>query len=273
MFDKLYKIFHDYVDWNAAYFWCYKKDPQADLAYIPDYKTSQIIGRHLLIGRPSLENAWIGAKWKDNAFEFINEKQTLKDRTSDSGYPPWRNGIENKRSGCILLDRHLSNITLFVPTYCARLRPIICSKPDVYEKKDCWDIIIGEWGYRIYFIKRSWEDAKDVCEEDDIGKFVAVDTTEQMQNLLYIMGENKAAVQHIWVAGRYNVLEDPAVWRWVYGNEIVEKGDYWWENETYTESVERANICLNMDRENHVKAVFYGTRCSFEQYFVCVWSK
>ncbi|KAF2894297.1 hypothetical protein ILUMI_11874 [Ignelater luminosus] len=268
--NRLYKIYYDQVDWTLAYLWCYRKDPQADLAYIPDYETSQIIGRHLLIGRPSLENAWIGAKWKRDAYVFVDERVALSNTSDDSGYPPWRNGTIRKTNGCVLLDRHLSNITLFVPTSCRRVRPIICSKLDVREKKDYWDIIIGEFGYRIYFSKKSWENAKAKCEEDGKGRLIEANKTEHILNLLYIMGENKTAVQHIWLAGRYDMLQDPPVWTWVYSKEKIVKLN-WWQNTTYTEAVERANVCLNMDRENHIEATHYGTRCSFEQSFVCLW--
>lgn len=79
---------------------------------------------------------------------------------------------------------------------------------------------------------------------------------------------------HIWVGGYYSHHK----WLWWKTKEPIpafEIDGYppWIVNETYAHYLERENVCLNMDRENHIKAMFYGTTCHYPQAFICQFGK
>lgn len=68
------------------------------------------------------------------------------------------------------------------------------------------------------------------------------------------------------------------VWIWSYTNNTLpaeEINGYppWVKNETYCESVEKHYLCLNIDRENVLQALFYGSLCSYPQAFLCQYGK
>ncbi|KAF2895741.1 hypothetical protein ILUMI_10445 [Ignelater luminosus] len=284
--NKLYKIFTELVPYDEVEVKCFKHDPESKPAVIKSYKTAQILGRYLLIGRPSLENAWIGARWWPSQFYFEFENVPLKNTTNEkTHYPPWRNNTLQKPAGCLLLDRHLSNITYFVEARCKRLRPYICYKK-VISINDTInntyaDIIIDDRGYRIHYMLQPWKLALKYCKDRYKkygGKLVEITHPNMVYELLYVMGENKTTAQHIWIAGKYKRLtkEDITKWYWVSNNEPVDMtyvpvlGNKTDRNYFYSRGVEDFNTCLNMDRENHVMALFYGTICFAEQFFVCL---
>lgn len=272
---RLYKIFHDRVSWNVAATKCIMFDRNSRLAVLTNYRESQILGKFLLIGRPSLENAWIGAKYYENYYGFSQENIILSNTTDSQGYPPWRNGTLKKTKGCILLDRHLSNITFFIEARCERLRSYICYKKDPGKDDQSVDILIDEFGYRIFLNKLPWKGAKNKCDEYKAnyeGKLVEVREKKVVSHLIYIMGENKTTLQHIWLGGNYNATSGK--WFWDSDRSPVDLNHLdWFPNTTYLEEVEKHNTCLNMDRENHIKAIHYGTSCEYAQNYICLFRK
>lgn len=280
--DRLYKVFHGEVTFEQAESNCLLHDIDSSLAVIPNFGASQALGRYLLIGRPSLENAWIGARYGefkgDYGYVFEKEKTLLSNATDDQKYPPWRNDKIQKPGGCLLLDRHLTTTTLFVETRCERLRSYICYKmiSNVVNSSSS-DVIFGEDGYRIHYNRLSWNAAADFCDEKYKkyeGSLVQIAEKKNVFHLLYVMGENKTAVQHIWIGGKFEQKENH--WIWYKSLSAIPMDDSilsWVQNATYEQSVESANLCLNMDRENHITALHYGTNCIYPQSYVCHMSK
>lgn len=261
---------------------CMDADPRALPAVVPNYEVAQNLGRHMLIGRPSLENAWIGARWTQQyEYAFESENKVLGNATDEkTKYPPWRNNTMIRPGGCILLDRHLSDITYFVEARCIRNRPYICYMIDDNETANAstWDVIFGSRGYRMHYDLQPWYQALRNCRDkyDEKAKLVELTDGDMVNEMLFVMGENRSTVQHTWIAG---VFDDN---KWLWGNNnntnvdtdfVKIIGNATSENWIYEHDVENENICLNMDRENHATALFYGTRCSATQTYVCLFGK
>lgn len=255
---------------------CIRHDRAARLAVIVSKKDAEQLARYMVIGRPKIENAWIGGRWSKEKEKYVFEDEDLElDNSTDivTGYPPWRGGQVQKIGGCLLLDRHGAegggSEVHFIEARCARFRPYIC-----YKKADT----IGEptfdnEGLRIFYHPRPWGEAKKYCESfSKPGALTEPRTKEAMNTLLYIMGENYTDVNQIWLGGLYEEDE----WTWLSDDTKIptnEKYPVWLTNDTHTEDVEDNNRCLNLDRENHKVGIFYGADCSFPQRFICYWGK
>lgn len=77
-------------------------------------------------------------------------------------------------------------------------------------------------------------------------------------------------LSHIWIGG----FHTSGSWIWKTTEEpipaVMDNGyPPWVLNNTYFPEREEGNICLNMDRENHIQAMFYGTVCYYPQAFIC----
>ncbi|KAF2895742.1 hypothetical protein ILUMI_10446 [Ignelater luminosus] len=280
--DRLYKIFVDACPYDEVPRRCLRHDPEALPAVVASYKAAQALGRYMLIGRPSIENAWIGARYYGVfQYYFENENVILSNQTDPkTGYPPWRNNTMQRPGGCILLDRHLGNITYFVEARCQRFRPYICYKKidNVTGNVSTVDIIFRERGYRLHFLAVPWIEAFHYCSSKYKGaSLVEIKNNVMVQELLFVMGENRSAIQHIWLGGVYKQPEE--AWFWASDNKTLvdlglvnilgNKTDRKW---IFTYEVEIDNMCLNMDRENHITALFYGTQCNARQYFACLFT-
>lgn len=235
------------------------------------------ISRFLLIGRPSFERAWIGGKWEANNYIFINEGLVLANTSDNSGYPPWLNKKIRKFGAAsrLLLDRHLDNITLFIEEKYNRFHPYICYR-QIIDEHDFQDFDFDKYAYRLYFTKKNWDEARNTCEKlsDYVAYLVEIKEKIQFAHLMYMMGENRTSIQHIWVGGKF--INN--TWEWVHSKEtipLVEKNSilHWVTNTSYTHYVERDYICLVTDRENHIEPINYGTECSYPHYFICQFSK
>ncbi|KAK5649073.1 hypothetical protein RI129_003965 [Pyrocoelia pectoralis] len=269
---RKYKIFFDSVIWETALTRCARHDVNAVLAVIPNYTVSQLLGRYLLIGRPSLENAWIGARYDNEigAYRFDSEPTPLSNATDNNNYPPWRTKSISRTKGCVLLDRHLTNTTLFAEARCERLRSYICSVESTAAEdiEHFVDFFFDHYGYRLFFDIRSWDEAKETCERysDYKGRLVEVEEPVQLVHLLFIMGENRTDIRHLWLGGEYDGVQ----WIWESSKTPVDKTILnFVHNKTFTEEAELMNTCLNMDRENHLVSLHYGTECSWRQHFIC----
>ncbi|KAF2894299.1 hypothetical protein ILUMI_11876 [Ignelater luminosus] len=265
---RSYKLYYDKVNYEVGRTRCFSHDTDADLAVIPDYNTAEQLVEYLLMGRPSFENVWIGGKRRKGHFFFEPEDLALSDTTdSKTGYPPWVNGKVPKKFGCLMLDRHESHIVAFEPAECNSERAILC-----YKKRynvTFVDIIFEDFGYRLYLEKLPWEEARSTCNiyKQYSAKLAEINVEQQVRQLLYVMGGNYSYVQHIWLGGLY----ENGKWIWnSTGNVVEDSLMHWVKNSSFDYNAEYQNTCLNMDRENLVTALHYGTVCDFEQHFVCL---
>ncbi|KAF2894300.1 hypothetical protein ILUMI_11877 [Ignelater luminosus] len=269
-----YKIFWPRVTWEGAREKCVQTDINADLAVFVNFEDAQQVSRFLLIGRPSFERAWIGGKWEDNNYVFVSESLALANITDNSGYPPWlyRKIRKFGATSRVLLDRHLDNTTLFIEEKHDRLHPYICYKGTIDDNNTFQDFVFQNYSYRLYFTKKEWNAARDTCEKIlfDYGSYL-VEIKEKIQfaHLMYIMGENKTEIQHVWVGGRFI----KHAWTWVHSNQTIATANdsilHWVRNTSYAPSVERSYVCLVTDRENHLVPINYGTICETKHYFIC----
>lgn len=185
---RLYKIFTKQVTYEEANAACINVDPKARLAVIDSYIDAQKLGRYLLIGRPSLERVWIGARWESYSFqyEFEYEPIFLSNVTDSSRYPPWRLGRMTKPFGCIVLDRHLKNVTYFVESYCSRLHSYMCYKLSSENKSE--DICdVGDYDWRIFYNHLDWFEASRVCKESYYSGRLAIVEQKDLQIFIDMM--------------------------------------------------------------------------------------
>ncbi|KAF5283868.1 hypothetical protein FQA39_LY04688 [Lamprigera yunnana] len=272
---KKFKIFYNRITWSSASTQCPKHNINSTLAVVTSYEESQILGRYLLVGRPSLENAWIGAKYTDdfNSYYYSDRYIGLANVSDKNNFPPWRERHVKKIGGCVLLDRHLSNITLFIEARCNRLRPYICSMDTAMERAITFeDSVSGDTAYRVIYNEMTWDGARTHCKNSygDYGGILA-EITDVLENyhILYLMGENRTDLRHIWLGGKY----DGKHWKWSSSGATIDPLVLnFVENSTYSDDVEFGNICLNMDRENHMSYLHYGTDCSWSQPFICTFN-
>ncbi|KAK4883870.1 hypothetical protein RN001_000141 [Aquatica leii] len=273
---KLFKIFVRQISWESAVAACPTHNQDATLAVISKNDEAQMLGRYMLIGRPSLENAWIAATYSENfnSYFYINTNLVLPNSTGNEQYPPWKNDKIEKQSGCVLLDRHIANTTKFVEARCDRLRSYICSieKSEEGDGSTHTDVFIDDLGYRLVHDKKPWNESYEFCEKHYRkynGKLAVIDKADENYRLLYVMGENRTDIQHLWLGARY----DRGVWKWASNDKTVQLSNLFMiVNATYTDVVEKENLCLNMDRENHMVYFHYGTDCSWPQAFVCTFA-
>lgn len=224
----------------------------------------------MVIGRPKIENAWIGARWSQNKdlYQFEEELSLLANKTNEgTRYPPWRDGEIHNKAGCVFVRRHSTGVH-FIEAHCARSRPYICYK----SASDSNESIPNNT--KVVYQAKSWGEAENHCRSFGTpGNLPEPRTEEDMKKLLYIMGESNIPLDHIWLGGFYY---EQIGWKWVSDdNTISANKTYppWLNNDTYTEAVEGKNRCLNLDRENHNVGVFYGADCDYPQRFICLFSK
>ncbi|KAB0802007.1 hypothetical protein PPYR_04193 [Photinus pyralis] len=264
--DRRYGIFYDQRTWSEAVRDC-QKNHKAGLASFRNKNETRIVGKYLLMGRPSLENAWIGGRYKQNAWKFISNDVIISDHTdSNTLYPPWYLNRTTQRGGCLVLDRHIANEAVFIETSCNRRKSYICSK-SISETPDKLSRFIDKIEYTLYYTKQTWDEAFETCLSQN-GTLAKV-TREVIHSLVQMMGEEDYEVYHVWIGGRLD--ERGMDFKWVEDNEIITKQtggiDYyppWYDVEFNTKYP-----CLNMDRENHNRPIFYGVDCSRAQEFIC----
>lgn len=143
----------------------------------------------------------------------------------------------------------------------------------------------------MFYVRKKWIHALITCVIH-AGCLVKV-TPENIHDVTYIMGENRTGIRslnkyyiyylnlivlleinHIWIGGRLS--EDGQYFFWVKDKEVIpriEKTDIdnfppWYDN-----IYEQERACLNLDRENHNRPMFYGVDCEYPQYFLCYGSK
>ncbi|XP_031334905.1 macrophage mannose receptor 1-like isoform X2 [Photinus pyralis] len=264
--DYKYGIFYDRKSWSQAVRAC-QKYYNGELATFRNTNETGILGKYLLIGRPSLENAWIGGRYTESGWRFISDDVIIPDhKDSVTHFPPWFLNQTRQRGGCLVLDRHLANEAVFVETRCSRRMSYICSKKIVQTPEKVYHTF-NNVEYTIYYIKQSWDEAYETCLAHNT-TLVKV-TLEVIHALVHMMGEMDYEIYHVWIGGRLN--EDGTNFEWVEDNEIIKKQSEGidWYPPWYDTEFDLKYPCLNMDRENHNRPMFYGADCGHAQEFIC----
>ncbi|KAF5283867.1 hypothetical protein FQA39_LY04687 [Lamprigera yunnana] len=271
---RLYKIVQDKSSWAEANHKCSLYDLEASLAVVTNLNSAKDLARHLLIGRPSLQSAWIGARYYENQYVFKKENIVLPIKEED-GYPPWIHGqaLKTTNSSCLLLQQ-TANTSFYIEAFCERKRSFICYKNIKNKQKSInfVDFIIEKFGYRVFHEKLSWEGALEKCGCYIFeGKLAEIRNKQVVSHMLYLMGQINVLFNHLWLGGRFNPLVQK--WIWESDKKPINLNILWWlKNTTYLPYLEDSNVCLNMDREDHNNALHYGTNCEYLQNFICSFS-
>ncbi|CAH1643039.1 unnamed protein product [Spodoptera littoralis] len=298
----LYRLYDGKMDWHQSAAYCVLRGMA--LANIASLKCLRKLGMTMLKNRPSIENAWVGAKGNLGRWNWIDTGVSLftipvlTDATADT-WPPMRDRNNIKQSGCLQLDRHASHTPVFLESRCERKMQFIC-----YEAQGD-DVELGarrsgsasqmitqatpsDDMYYYVLVRQLlyWQHANLNCAKLN-GTLAFLDNNDILIQLLLVMGENKEEpIEHIWIAGRLNmtkdILTETVSYSWYNPNngkripdpkavDSFHPGTYMppWLDEEYTMD----NSCLNLDRQDHLVGLVYGLPCDTAQYSICMIEK
>nr|CAD7395247.1 unnamed protein product [Timema poppensis] len=219
-----------------------------------------------------IENAWVAGHFESGKWRWLTTGSVLRDHPDKTGYPPWYYKKTTKTSGCLLLDRHLANHTVFLEARCERKRPIICrSMPspsvDLFPAVPLRNHdLTGRYWFGKYPV--SWPQAKEICESLTSykgGHLLYLTNETLVIKFMAYMAEQMEEVRHVWIGGELN---DKGEWSWL-DNELIPTTESWypWAPDILGPRAEMS--CLNMDRENHLTPIIYGLKCAYKQHYFC----
>ncbi|CAB3262116.1 unnamed protein product [Arctia plantaginis] len=285
----LYHLFNGKLTWHEAAAFCVLRG--MTLANIASMKCLKKLGMTMLKNRPSMENAWVGAKGSLGKWTWIDTGVNLF-QTPDLGdvspsiWPPMRDRNNVKQSGCLQLDRHAAHSPVFMEARCDRKMQFICYEGALSTKTQA-ATPSDDFFYYILVKKRFyWQHAYENCLKMN-GTLANLDNNDILVQLLLLMGENKEEpIEHIWISGRLNmtkdVFTDAISYAWynpnnakripdpkAFGDSTI--GLYMppWLDEEFNMD----NSCLNLDRQDHLIGLVYGLPCETAQYSVCMIDK
>ncbi|XP_026736681.1 macrophage mannose receptor 1-like [Trichoplusia ni] len=284
----LYHVYDGRMDWHQAAAYCVLRG--MTLANISTLKCLRRLGMTMLKNRPSIENAWVGARgslgrwtWIDTGFNVF-QTPALSDATADT-WPPMRDRANIKQNGCLQLDRHESHPPVFLEARCERKMQFICYeavstlKSTVTTPSD--DLYYYVLVRQLYY----WQHAYENCLKMN-GTLASLDNNDILIQLLLVMGENQEEpIEHIWISGRLNMTKDVATDTVSYAwynplntkripdpKGLADSSSAYmppWLDEEFTMD----NSCLNLDRQDHLIGLVYGLPCDTPQYSVCMIEK
>ncbi|KAF9809299.1 hypothetical protein SFRURICE_015762, partial [Spodoptera frugiperda] len=232
----LYRLYDGKMDWHQ-------------LANIASLRCLRKLGMTMLKNRPSIENAWVGAKGNLGRWTWIDTGVSLfsmpayTDATVDT-WPPMR--CERKMQFICYEGSASQMVTQTAPS------------DDMY-----YYVLVRQLLY--------WQHANLNCAKLN-GTLAFLDNSDILIQLLLVMGENKE--EHI--------LTDTVSYSWYNPNngkripdpkavDNFHPGTYMppWLDEEYTMD----NSCLNLDRQDHLVGLVYGLPCDTAQYSICMIGK
>ncbi|KAI5632076.1 lectin c-type domain-containing protein [Phthorimaea operculella] len=285
----LYRVYDGSLDWNQAAAYCVLHNMA--LANIGTVRCLKKLGMTMLKTRPSIENAWIGARgslgkwwWVDTGADIF--QAAPYNDAAPGAWPPLRDHSSIKSGGCLQLDRHAAHPPVFLEARCERKMQFICYQsapqllPATAQPSD--DL----YYYVLVRQPLDWQHAFDNCQKMN-GILASIDTNEILIQLLLVMGENKdSPIGHIWLSGRLNTTRDgksedltffwtnPATYKRIPDHSFAEANIANvfiapWLDEDFTMD----SPCLNLDRQDHLKGLVYGLPCDVPQYSICMINK
>ncbi|XP_041987373.1 uncharacterized protein LOC121739108 [Aricia agestis] len=280
----LYRLYDGRLDWHQAAAYCILHGMA--LANVASTKCLKKLGMSMLKARPSIENAWIGAKGELGVWSWIDSGVNIFTPPALNGvasWPPLREGSTIKQNGCLLLDRHTARSPVFLEARCERRMHFICYQ-GMSESTTAAPPSDDNYYYVLVRQQFYWQHAHENCLKMN-GTLAAIDSNDILIQLLLVMGENKdEPVEHIWISGRLNMTRDAA----------TDEVSYYWYNPTndkiipdpktvnprtkymapwLEEDFTMDNSCLNLDRQDHLNGLVYGLPCDTPQYSICMIEK
>ncbi|CAH2056495.1 unnamed protein product, partial [Iphiclides podalirius] len=285
----LYHIFDGRLNWDQAAAHCVIK--QMTLANIGTMRCLKKLGLTMLKSRPSIENAWVGAKGSLGRWAWIDSGLSIFQASPYTDvqpemWPPMRDRTTVKQSGCLQLDRHTTKSPVFLEGRCERRMQFICYKGVPGMRRSVATPSDDNYYYVLVRQQFYWQHAYENCLKMN-GTLANVESRDILIQLLLVMGENKdEPVEHIWISGRLNMTKDANTEQVTYtwtnpanGRRIPDtKADGEFIDGLYMppwldEEFSMDNPCLNLDRQDHLNGLVYGMSCDTPQYSVCMIEK
>ncbi|CAH0404249.1 unnamed protein product [Chilo suppressalis] len=286
----LYHIYGGRMDWHQAAAYCALN--KMSLANIGTMHCLKKLGMSMLKTRPSIENAWIGAKgilgkwsWVDSGLNIF-QRPNFADTMQDELWPPMRDRNTVKQNGCLQLDRHAAHPPVFMEARCERKMQFICYQG--VQSLESSTMMSNDDLYYYVLVRQLlyWQHAYENCKRMN-GSLAAVDSGEVLMQLLLAMGENKEEpIRHIWISGRLRMTKeqqsDSITYTWYNPrnrktindpNNHHSPGANTYMPPWLDEDFSMDNPCLNLDRQGHLNGLVYGLPCDTAQYSICMIEK
>nr|CAD7395246.1 unnamed protein product [Timema poppensis] len=259
-----YTLYHARFTWNDAVSFCRQNGKR--LAIIPNKETAMSISQAMTKARPDFESAWIGGQHQYGQWIWVSTGQKIPHSTNmQTGYPPWRYNHTKKATGCILLDRHICDVPVFLETKCSRTRDFVCEEILTHQE-DATPLRVKHKNkmFEVVPLNRTWAESSLACQEK-AGHLVTLEDNDTLQFVINIMADYVREITHVWVGGSLQGKK----WMWENSGEVIpfpSKNNYppWCDNETRPDMA-----CLNLDRADHSQPLFYGLECNNTQPFIC----
>ncbi|KAG7312627.1 hypothetical protein JYU34_000944 [Plutella xylostella] len=264
-----YHVYTARVTWDQAAAYCVMNRMQ--LANVDTMKCIRKLGHAMLKARPSIENAWVGARGAGGVWVWADAGTRVDAAPAQ-----------------LDLDLHAPAPPAFLKTRCDRRMDFVCydgkgsvpsgRREDVALPSD------DNYYYRLVREPLTWQQAADNCAKFN-GTLAVVDDNEILIELLLIMGENKESpISHIWLNGVQNLTKDvhgdpisywqnPTNGKLIPDSKTHEHGLFVppWLEDDYVTPAEGG--CLNLDRQDHLVGLVYGLPCDTPQYSICMIEK
>ncbi|XP_025154068.1 uncharacterized protein LOC105189897 isoform X2 [Harpegnathos saltator] len=275
------------IAWRDARLECKKRRKQ--LAMIFTNEAATVVANAMLKSRPSIESAWLDGRsvdgtdwtWTSSGFTLPSKKSNI------TSYPPWSDGHptspsesdDSYRTGrCLILDRHLCakhTTPAFLDLDCEKKRPFVCQ--DAIPERRIMEsagrsVLLDDKRLIFSFARMTWKQGEAYCRKRS-GRVASILDARILSAVLEKMTE--LALDHTWVGGHTVMSQDG--WKWVDENdEVLSKstigtGTSWcFDEDDGSWPYADREICLNLDREGHDMALFYGLPCNTtSQYVLC----
>ncbi|XP_011137898.2 uncharacterized protein LOC105182270 isoform X1 [Harpegnathos saltator] len=255
------------LTWPEAVMSCRKEGLQ--IAEVKTTAEAQSLAFLMIRARPeSIENAWIGGYANDNTWKWLPSGSNI------SNNDLWRDD-NGESHGCLLLDRHVCELPVYLGAKCDRKRDVICQKPSfkkwISEKPV--PVYIGGCSYWIGFRELTWFQAQLSCKELN-ASLVILDSPRVISHMISLMEDNRGELRHIWTDGRRKLmkLDGTTTRRWIWessGEPVSEIGASFVPWCTTGQCHNDNGNCLNVDRADHDTPIVYGLSCKQSQTYVC----
>ncbi|XP_072750611.1 C-type mannose receptor 2-like isoform X3 [Anoplolepis gracilipes] len=253
------------LTWPEAVVHCQKEG--LHIAEVKTMSQAQSLAFLMIRTRPeSIENAWIGGYATANMWKWLSSGSNI------SNNDLWRN-YNRELHGCLLLDRHMCEIPVYLEAKCDRKRDVLCQRPsrERIDKKPI-PVYVEECFYWIGFHPLTWIQAQLSCKELN-ASLVILNSSRILNHMMSLMEDNKKDLRHIWTDGRrkLSTFNDTTLWRWTWEStgELISEIDasfvpWCLANQCHNND---AN-CLNLDHADYTP-IIYGLNCNQSQMYIC----
>ncbi|XP_043288427.1 uncharacterized protein [Venturia canescens] len=192
--EEEFLLYSGRATWAEAVVQCREKGLQ--VAEVRSVKEAQTLAASMLRNRPAVESAWIGGytkKTEPGTWRWLVSGEEIR-------YNGMRlRNLSQSIGGCLLLDRHSSEIPVYVEAKCDRKRDVLCQKPSFKKRASTKPVrvFVSGCSYWIGFQPSTWSKARKSCELMN-ASLVALDSPEKISHMISLMVDNKAGFGVSW---------------------------------------------------------------------------